>query len=94
MRVNAAGEAIGEKHHVELRLFGNLRDAHQEIEILAAGLGIRVAPAGDVMAGTLQEKAEMDLSFRIVAHGNVFRQMGVEAFTPRKSPGREAQPAA
>ena len=63
MRVDAAGEAVGKKHHVELCRLGDLRDTPQQIEILAAGLGMWMPPARYVMAGALQEQAEMDLSF-------------------------------
>ena len=61
--VDAAGEAIGEEDHVELRRFGHFRDAGEQVEIFAAGLGIGVTPAGNVVSGALQEKAEMHLSF-------------------------------
>ncbi|MNL00256.1 hypothetical protein D3C87_1206830 [compost metagenome] len=71
MGVDAACEAIGQKDHVELGIFGHFRDTGQQVEILAAGFRIRVTPAGNVVAGSLQEQAKMHLSFAgIRGHGD------------------------
>ncbi|MNY03442.1 hypothetical protein D3C86_1360610 [compost metagenome] len=63
MGVDAAGEAVGEEYHVEFRRLGHFRNTGEQIEILAAGLRVGVTPAGNVVPGALQEKAEMHLSF-------------------------------
>ena len=67
MGIDATGQSIRQKHHVELRLFGGLCDAAKQVEILASRFRLRVPPAGDVMACALEKQAEVDLS--LGSHG-------------------------
>ena len=60
--VLAAGQAVGEEHHVELGAFGGHRLPHQMRQVLAAGVRAGIAPAGHMMSCALQEHAEMHLS--------------------------------
>ena len=64
MAVLAAGQPVGEEHHVELGALGGHRLAHQMRQVLAAGVGTGIAPARDVVPRALQEHAEMHLSGR------------------------------
>jgi hypothetical protein len=60
--VLAAGEAVGEEHHVEPGALRGHNLPHQMRQILAAGIRAGIAPAGHVMPCALQEHAEMHLT--------------------------------
>ena len=73
MAVLAAGQPVGEEHHVELGALGGHRLAHQMRQVLAAGIRAGIAPAGDVMPCALQEHAEMHLSLWLCAWNIILR---------------------
>src|SRR5471032_1689262 len=58
----AGGKAVAQEEHVELRALGGGGDVLHQAEVRpACRLGIRMPPAGDVMAGRLHEDAEPHL---------------------------------
>ncbi len=61
MSIDAAGQSVGQKNHVEFCVFSLFCHATQQVEILAARFRIRVPPAGNMVACTLQKEAEMHL---------------------------------
>jgi len=56
--VGAGGQPVGQEEQVEAALLRRARDALDEAQVLTDELCLGVAPAGDVVAGALQEQAE------------------------------------